>query len=132
MYLLRGNDDLITASFFLTSVLLVAPFPPTLLYPLALLLLLALLIIFSSLRDLQFPVLHALAWVGGIYCSLYLIHTPVHSLAIRLSVWLGQPRAVAACLLTLVPLLAALAYNRTIETWLLRLMQRAAQRLQPS
>ncbi len=68
--------------------------------------------------------------MGGISYSLYLIHNPLQSLVIRLSLRLGQTEAVAALLLVLVPLLAAVFYFRTFETWSLQLIQRASARLQ--
>ena len=95
-----------------------------------LLLVLSVLILLSSMIAVQFPGLRALAWVGGISYSLYLIHNPLQSLVIRLALRLGQTEAVAALLLVLVPLLAAVFYFRTFETWSLQLIQRTSARLQ--
>ncbi len=90
---------------------------------------LSVLILLSGVIDVQFPGLRALAWVGGISYSLYLIHNPLQSLVIRLALRLGQTEAIAALLLVLVPLLAAVFYFRTFETWSLQLIQRASARM---
>ena len=122
--------------FFLVSLLLLAgllltwPFAVTFTYRLSLLVVLSVLILLSSVIDVQFPGSCALAWVGGISYSLYLIHNPLQSLVIRLALRLGQTEAVAALLLVLVPLLSAVFYFRTFETWSLQLIQRASARLQ--
>lgn len=122
--------------FFLVSLLLLAgllllwPFAVTFTYRLALLLVLSVLILLSSVIDVQFPGVRTLAWVGGISYSLYLIHNPLQSLVIRLALRMGQTEAVAALLLVLVPVLAAVFYFRTFETWSLQLIQRASARLQ--
>jgi peptidoglycan/LPS O-acetylase OafA/YrhL len=87
-------------------------------------------ILLSNVREVQFPGLRALAWVGSISYSLYLIHNPLQSLVIRLALHLGQPEVVAALLLLLVPILAAVGYFHTLESWSLELMQRATERLQ--
>lgn len=129
---LRRQGLLLTGLLLLAAVLLFWPFAATPLYRFLLLLVLALLILLSSVRDVPFPGLRALAWVGGISYSLYLIHNPLQSLAIRLALRLGQPEALAAVLLVLIPLLAAAGYFRTLETWSLQLMQRAATRVQTS
>jgi peptidoglycan/LPS O-acetylase OafA/YrhL len=73
-----------------------------------------------------------MASVGVVSFSLYLLHNPIHSLAIRLAVRIAMPEAAAALLLVLLPLLVAVLYFRSVEAWSLRLMQRAAQRLQAS
>lgn len=127
---IRRHAFLMTPLLLLAGLLLLWPFPATLAYRLALLLMLALLILLSIVRDIQFPGLRPLAWVGGISYSLYLIHTPLQSLVIRLAMILRQPEEVAALLLVLLPLLAAMAYFRTFESWSLQLMQRATERLQ--
>jgi peptidoglycan/LPS O-acetylase OafA/YrhL len=122
--------------FFLIGLLLLAgfllfwPFALTLTYRLALLLVLSVLILLSSMIDVQFPGLRALASVGCISYSLYLIHTPLQSLVIRLALRLDQTEAVAALLLVIVPLLAAVFYFRTFESWSLQLIQRTSARLQ--
>ncbi len=127
---LRRHQLCLQGLLLLAGVLLLWPFQSTIVYRLALLAVLALLILLSSVRDLQFPCLHALAWVGGIPYSLYLIHNPLQSLVIRLALRFGLSEHVAAGLLVLVPLLAAVTYFRTFETWSLQLMQRASLRLQ--
>ena len=96
---------------------------------LGLLLVLALLILLSSVRDLQFPGLRSIAWVGTISYRFYLIYNPLQSLVVRVALRLNQSEAVAAALLVLIPLLAAVAFYRTIESWSVLLMQRAASRL---
>jgi len=121
--------------FFLVGLLLLAgllllwPFAVTFTYRLVLLLVLSVFILLSSVFDVQFPGLRALAWVGGISYSLYLIHNPLQTLVIRLDLRLGQTEAVAALLLVLVPLLAAVFYFRTFESWSLQLIQRASARM---
>ena len=127
---LRRQRPVIAALVLLAAVLLFWPFPATLLFRLALLLVLAMLILLSSVRDLQFPGLRSFAWVGAISYSLYLIHTPLQSLVVRVALRLNQSEAMAAALLVLIPLLAAVVYYRTLESWSLQLMQRAAARLQ--
>lgn len=123
--------------FFLVGLLLLAafllfwPFAVTFIYRLALLLVLSVLILLSNEIDIQFPGLLALSWVGGISYSLYLIHNPMQSLVIRVALLLGQPEAVAAFLLVLIPLLAAVFYFRTFETWSLQLIQRVSPRGRP-
>ena len=123
--------------FFLVGLLLLAgfllfwPFAVTFTYRLALLLVLSVLILLSNEIDIQFPGLRALSWVGVISYSLYLIHNPMQSLVIRLALRLGQSEAVAALLLVLVPLLAAVFYFRTFETWSLQLIQRVSPRCRP-
>lgn len=129
---LRRQGPLLTGLLLIAGVLLFWPFAATPLYRFWLLLVLALLVLLSSVRDLQFPGLRVLAWVGGISFSLYLIHNPLQSLTIRLALRLGQPEALAAVLLVLIPLLVAAGYFRTLETWSLQLMQRAATRVQTS
>ena len=122
---LRGNAALQGALLALAAVLLLVPFPATLPYRFALLLVLAALITFSAVRDFQrLPGLRAIAWVGGISYSLYLLHAPIQSLAVRLAVRLMLPESAAALLLVALPILAAVAYFQTIEAWSLRLMQR--------
>ena len=49
---------------------------------------------------------------------------------IRLALHLGQPEVVADLLLVLMPILAAVGYFYTFESWFLQLMQRATERLQ--
>ena len=127
---LRRQRPVIAALVLLAAVLLFWPFPATLLFRLVLLLVLAMLIVLSSVRDLQFPGLRCLAGVGAISYSLYLIHNPVQSLVVRLALRLNQLEAVAAALLVLIPLLAAVVYYRTMESWSLQVVQRAASRLQ--
>ena len=97
-----------------------------------LLLVLALLTLLSSVRDFQFAGLRCLAGVGVFSYSLYLIHGPVPSILVRLALLFHQPEAVAVAFLVSIPPLAAVAYFRTMESWSLRLTQRAVQRLAPS
>ena len=81
--------------FFLVSLLLPAgllllwPFAVTFTYCIALLLVVSVLILLSRVIDVQFPGLRALAVVGGIFYSLYLIPNPLQSLVIRLALRLG-------------------------------------------
>lgn len=128
----RRRGVFLVGLLLLAGLLLLWPFAVTFTYRLALLLVLSVLILLSSVIDIEFPGLRALAWVGGISYSLYLIHNPLQSLVIRLALRLGQTEAVAALLLVLVPLLAAVFYYRTFETWSLQLIQRASLRLQPT
>lgn len=127
---LRSHRLLLAGLLLLAAVLLLWPFPATLVLRLVLLLVLAMLILLSSVRDLQFPGLRSLAWVGAISYSLYLVHNPLQSLVVRVALRLHQPEAVAAALLVLIPLLAAVAYFRTVESWSLQLMQQSAARFQ--
>jgi hypothetical protein len=48
---------------------------------------------------------------------------------VRLALRRNQPEAVAGALLVLNPLLAAVVYFRTVESWSLQVMQRVAARL---
>ncbi|MCS5704708.1 acyltransferase [Synechococcus sp. FGCU-3] len=129
---LRSYASLQLALLLIALVLLLLPLPATLAYRLGLLLVLSALILLSSVRDFdQLPGVRTMASVGVISYSLYLLHNPIQSLAIRLAVRLALPEVSAALLLVLLPLLAALFYFRTVEAWSLHLMQRAAQRLQP-
>lgn len=127
---LRRQRPLLAALGLLAGVLLFWPFSDTLLPRLLHLLVLATLILLSSVRDFQVPGLRPLAGVGVISYSLYLIHNPLQSLVVRLALRLQQPEAVAAALLALIPLLAAVVYFRTFESWSLHVMQRAASGLQ--
>ena len=126
----RRRGFFLVILLLLAGLLLLWPFAVTFTYRLALLLVLSVLILLSSVIDVQFPGLRALAWVGGISYSLYLIHNPLQSLVIRLALRLGQPEAMAALLLVLLPLLAAVFYFRIFETWSLQLIQRTSARLQ--
>jgi exopolysaccharide production protein ExoZ len=127
---LRRRGFLLVGLLLLAGLLLFWPFAVTFTYRLALLLVLSVLILLSTLIDVQFPGLSALAWVGGISYSLYLVHNPMQSLVIRLALPFGQQEAVAALLLVLVPLLVAVFYFRSFETWSLQLIERASARLQ--
>lgn len=130
---LRNNAPVQPLLLLLALVLLLWPLPATLAYRLGLLMVLSALILFSSVRDFdRMPGVRTMASVGVISYSLYLLHNPIQSLAIRVAVRLALPEAVAALLLVLLPLFAALIYSCTVEAWSLRLMQRAAQRLQPA
>lgn len=91
---------------------------------------LVLLILLSSVRDLQLPGLRCLVGVGAISYSLYLIHNPLQSLVVRIALTLYQPEAVPTALLVWIRLLAAVAFSRTLESCPLHAMQRAASRLQ--
>lgn len=133
MEVLRSSVPLQFGLLLIALVLLLLPLQTTLTYRFGLLLVLSALILFSSLRDFdQLPALRTLAGVGAISFSLYLLHSPIQSLAIRLAVFLSLPEATAALLLVLLPLLAAVLYFRSVESWSLRLMQRAVQRQAPS
>jgi peptidoglycan/LPS O-acetylase OafA/YrhL len=81
----------------------------------------------SSVRD---HFLDALRGIAALLVLANLIHNPLQSLVIRLALHLGQPEVVAALLLLLVPILAAVGYFHTLESWSLQLMQRATERLQ--
>jgi hypothetical protein len=110
----------------LAAVLLLVPLPLTVAYRAVLLLALAALILFSAERDYQRPPgLRAIAWLGTVSYSLYLLHNPVQSLVIRLAVRLGLPEFSAALLLAIVPILTAWAYFATVESWSLWVMQKA-------
>jgi hypothetical protein len=67
---LRRQRPVIASLVLLAAVLLFWPFPATLLFRMVLLLVLAMLIVLSCVRDLLFPGLSSLAWVGAISCSL--------------------------------------------------------------
>jgi exopolysaccharide production protein ExoZ len=130
---LRNNGPLQWLLLMFALVLLLFPLPATLAYRLGLLLVLSALILLSSVRNFdRLPGVRTMASVGVVSFSLYLLHNPIQSLAIRLAVRLALPEAAAALLLVLLPLLVAVLYFRSVEAWSLRLMQRAAQRLQAS
>lgn len=133
MAVLRSSVPLQLGLLLIVLVLLLLPLQITLVYRFGLLLVLSALILFSSVRDFdQLPALRTMAGVGVVSFSLYLLHNPIQSLAIRLAVRLSLPEAAAALLLVLLPLLVAVLCFRSVEAWSLRLMQRAAQRLQPA
>lgn len=129
---LRNDRIVVAALLGVGAVLLLLPFPFSLVYRFLLLFVLASLILLSAVRDLEgLPGLSVFAWVGGISYSLYLIHNPLQSLAIRLAVHFALPELAAGVLLVLVPLLAAIVYFQIVETWSLRLMNRGAAYLNP-
>lgn len=127
---LRSQSPVLVALVLLAAVLLLWPFPATPVFRLVLLVVLGLLILLSSMSDIQFPGLRCLAGVGAISFSPYLTHNPLESLLVRLALRFHQPEAVAAALLVLIPLLASVAYFRTFESWSLNVMQCAASWLQ--
>ncbi|MDC0315946.1 acyltransferase family protein, partial [Synechococcus sp. AH-551-G15] len=123
--LLRGNAVLQATLLSLAAVLLFMPFPVTIPYRFALILVLASLIVSSALRDYKrLPGLAVIAWVGKISYSLYLLHGPIQSLAVRLAMWLKLSESAAALLLVALPILAAVVYFQIVEAWSLRLIQR--------
>jgi peptidoglycan/LPS O-acetylase OafA/YrhL len=129
---LRSHRFVVSALLGAGALLLLFPFPFSLVYRFLLLLVLAALILLSTVRDFEgLPGLSVFAWVGGISYSLYLIHNPLQSLAIRLAVHFALPELAASVLLVLVPLLAAIVYFQIVETWSLRLMNRGAAYLNP-
>jgi peptidoglycan/LPS O-acetylase OafA/YrhL len=67
-----------------------------------------------------------LAQVGIISYSLYLLHNPIQSLAVRFAVRFNLPEFAAALLLVSVPLLAAIVYCQTVEAWSLRQMKQVS------
>jgi hypothetical protein len=129
---LRSHRFVVSALLGAGALLLLFPFPFSLVYRFLLLLVLAALILLSTVRDFEgLPGLRAFAWVGGISYSLYLIHNPIQSLAIRLAVRLALPELMAVVLLVLVPLVAATVYFKTVESWSLSLMHRSAEFFKP-
>jgi len=108
---LRGHRLFLACLLLLAGGLLLWPFQAPLVYRLVLLFVLALLILLSNVREVQFPGQRAHAWVGSISYSLYLIHNPLQSLVISLALRLGQPEVVAALLLSLVLIMAAVGYS---------------------
>ena len=123
---LRERKIIILTICIITMTLILFPFNITLAYRILLLLFLGMLFALSSVRDFDFvrKTLNLIVVTGSFSYSLYLIHAPIQSIIVRLSLFLNIPLVFVILALTAIPIIISIAYFNSFERLSLRLMKK--------
>ena len=112
------------ALYFAAIILMLMPFQNGVVYRFLLLSLVALTISpLASASISRLRICNILAALGLFSYSLYLVHNPLQSLLVRMSVWLGLPSLFSAVALVFIPVACAFVYYISVESKSLELIK---------
>ena len=122
---LRNEKRILSTIFILAVAIVIFPFDLNLRYRIILMVFLGTLLALSSVRDFSFARkrLRLITVAGTFSYSLYLVHVPVQSVIVRLSLLLKLPVELLLVILIAVPVICSIEYFYLIERHSLALMK---------